>query len=152
LEIGYNYRLTNIQAAIGVAQLEHFEEAVRAKVEIARQYNDALQNIPGLTLPPEAGWAKNVYWVYGVIVNENFGMPRSRLQRLLWESGIETRRFFEPVHKQPILEERGDDGEYPHSNYLSENGFYLPSYIGMTPDTISIVADLIRSLHGKRHD
>lgn len=149
-EIGFNYRLTNMQAAVGVAQLEHFDEAVAGKVEVARQYNAALADIPGLTLPPEAPWAKNVYWVYGVVVEREFGVSRARLQSLLREAGVETRRFFTPVHQQPVVKWSGEEGAFPRSAHLAENGLYLPSYIGMTEETVVYVADAVRSIQ-ERH-
>jgi perosamine synthetase len=149
-EIGFNYRLTNMQAAVGVAQLEHFDEAVAGKIEVARQYNAALADIPGLTLPPEASWAKNVYWVYGIVVEPEFGMSRASLQSSLRERGVETRRFFTPVHQQPVVKWSGGEGEFPRSVHLAENGLYLPSYIGMTREIVHYVADVVRSIR-ERH-
>lgn len=149
-EIGFNYRLTNMQAAVGVAQLEHFDEAVAGKIEVARQYNAALADIPGLTLPPEAPWAKNVYWVYGIVVEPEFGMSRAALQSSLRERGVETRRFFTPVHQQPVVKWSGGEGEFPRSVHLAENGLYIPSYIGMTSETVHYVADVVRSIR-ERH-
>jgi len=149
-EVGFNYRLTNMQAAVGVAQLEHFDEAVASKVEVARNYNAALADVPGLTLPPEATWAKNVYWVYGVVVGPEFGMSRAELQSSLREAGVETRRFFTPVHRQPVVKWSGVGGRFPRSVHLAENGFYLPSYVGMTKETVLYVADVIRSIRERR--
>jgi perosamine synthetase len=145
-EIGFNFRLTNVQAAIGVAQLEHFEEAVSQKVEVARRYTAHLRGTRGLRLPPEASWARNVYWVYGVVVETAFGISRKELQQGLREMNIETRRFFDPVHRQPILKHLRMQGAYPHSIELADNGLYLPSYIGMTEDVIERVARAVRSL------
>jgi perosamine synthetase len=146
-EIGFNYRMTNLQAAVGVAQLEHFDEAVSAKRAIGASYNRALDGIEGLSLPPEAPWATNSFWVYGVVVEEVFGLSRRSLQRLLREAGIETRRFFSPVHRQPIFPNAGSDAEYPRSLRLGENGFYLPSFIGITPETVAWIGRIIRELH-----
>lgn len=148
-EVGYNYRLTNIQAAVGVAQMEHFDEAVEAKIEIARNYTAALSGVDGLTLPPEARWGKNVFWVYGIVVEKEFGLRRSVVQRLLRHAGIETRRFFTPIHRQPIFRD-ATDGDYPTSVHLGENGLYLPSYIGMTKDTIVRIANAIRNCQSQR--
>jgi perosamine synthetase len=145
-EVGFNYRLTNMQAAVGVAQLEHLSEATASKIAVARQYNEALSDIPGLTLPPEAVWAKNVYWVYGILVEPEFGVPRALLQEQLLARGIETRRFFTPLHRQPIVPPQGDAADYPRSAYLAEHGLYLPSYVGMTEATVERVAETLRAL------
>ena len=145
-EMGYNFRMTNLQAAIGVAQLEHFDEAVSQKIEIARQYTAWLEDIRGLTLPPEASWAKNVYWVYGVVVEPGFGISRAALQQHLREMKIETRRFFSQVHRQPILSHLQMRAGCPRSAHLADNGFYLPSYIGMTTDVVERIAQAVRSL------
>jgi perosamine synthetase len=147
--IGHQYRMTNLQAAIGCAQMEHADEAVAAKIDIARKYNAALAGIPGLTLPPECAWAKNVYWVYGVLVEDAFGMSRLDTQRRLDALGVETRTFFYPTHRQsmfPALTEGESLRRFPVSNRLWERGFYIPSYIGMGDDVIARVAEAIRSL------
>lgn len=149
-EIGFNYRLTNMQAAVGVAQLEHLDEATASKVAVGQWYNAALAHVPGLTLPPAAEWARNVYWVYGVLAGPEFGVPRAELQTLLREEGIETRRFFTPLHRQPIVAGAGPEAEFPRSTYLSEHGLYLPSYVGMTEDVVARVADTIVSIR-RRH-
>lgn len=148
-EIGYNYRLTNMQAAVGVAQLEHFADAVRGKIEIAKRYNAALRGIKGLTLPPEAKWSKNVYWVYGVIIEEDFGVQRATLQKRLRERRIETRRFFTPIHQQPIVKTAGVGGSYPESERLARRGLYLPSFIGMGEESILRVAKAIGKIQGE---
>jgi perosamine synthetase len=142
-QIGFNYRLTNMQAAVGVAQMEHFDEAVTRKIGIAKEYNAALENVRGLTLPPEAAWAKNVYWVYGIVVEPEFGLSRIKLQSSLREVGIETRRFFTPIHRQPIVRSSAKDEDFPRSLHLAEHGLYLPSFIGMSTDSILRVADAI---------
>jgi len=101
--LGYNYRLTNIQAAIGVAQMEKVETILESKARIARTYDEALADIPGISLPPQAEWAVNVYWLYSILVDEKtYGMSRDQLIALLTENGFETRPFFPPVHMQPI--------------------------------------------------
>ena len=150
-EIGYNFRLTNLQAAIGVAQLEHFAEAVAAKIAIGEEYNHLLQGIEGLTLPPQAAWAQNSYWVYGIVVERDFGVTRAELQQKLRERKIETRRFFTPVHQQPIIKQAAESSAYAHSCHLAEHGLYLPSYIGMTSDVIARVAETIRDIQQQHY-
>lgn len=145
-EVGYNYRLTSLQAAVGVAQLEHFDEALRCKIEIAERYRARLGGTPGLRLPPEADWATHAYWVYGVVVEPSFGGTRDDLQRRLAACGIETRRFFSPVHEQPFIGGRLGAPGCPRARYLSQHGLYLPSYVGMTEADIDRVAHEIRSI------
>ncbi|XYI03549.1 DegT/DnrJ/EryC1/StrS family aminotransferase [Sorangium sp. So ce1128] len=145
--VGYNYRMTNLQAAVGVAQIENLSRATAAKIAIAERYDAALAGIPGLTLPPRSEWATNVHWVYGILVEEEFGVSRSELQRLLAEAGIETRRFFTPLHRQPIFRQHVEDWPFPHADRLWDRGLYIPSYIGMEDAVINRVATAIRRVH-----
>lgn len=109
-ELGYNYRLSSLQAAIGVAQLDHLDVAVQRKIEIAERYDRLLARAGGITRPPAAAWVRNVYWAYGILVNEReFGRSRAEVQRFLDSAGIETRRMFTPIHRQPFLNLRLPD-------------------------------------------
>ena len=101
--LGYNYRMTNIQAALGVAQMERIDQIIKQKRKNANLYGNGLQNIPGITLPPEAAWAKNIYWLYSILIDEEeFGMSSKELGGQLKKRGIETRPLFPPVYQQPI--------------------------------------------------
>lgn len=146
--IGFNYRMTNIQAALGLAQCEKIEEKVERKREIARLYTELLKDEPGLTLPYEAPWAKNVYWMYGILIGDGFGVSRDELMRKLKDKGVDTRAFFYPMHLQPVYQ--GDDprlpdtsGEYPVSSDLAKRGLYLPSGPGLTRSQIEEVVDKV---------
>jgi perosamine synthetase len=145
-EIGFNYRMTNLQAAVGLAQLQHLDEAVEAKIGIAREYSARLQDVPGITIPPNSNWGPNVYWVYGVLIEDAFGPDRKTVQAELKRNGIETRRFFHPLHRQPIIPTVGIREEFPMSTRISKRGMYLPSYIGMDSATIERVADCLTGL------
>ena len=145
-EIGFNYRMTNLQAAMGVVQLQHLDEAVQAKIAIAREYNALLANVPGITTPPDSPWGPNVFWVYGVLIEDEFGMDRKAVQSELKRDGIETRRFFHPLHRQPIMPKAGIRQAFPKSSNLSERGLYLPSFIGMGSTTIERVAAVLSAL------
>ena len=147
-EVGFNYRMTNLQAAVGLAQLEHVDEAVRRKIEIASQYSRELEGIIGLSLPPTAEWATNVFWVYGILIDEGFGISRAALQVALGDRGIETRRFFSPVTSQPFLKKSAKMIDCPRSSFLARVGLYLPSFIGITALEIQRVTDAIRSIQG----
>jgi perosamine synthetase len=147
-EIGFNYRMTNLQAAVGLAQLQHLDEAVEAKIAIAREYSVRLRHVPGITIPPDSNWAPNVYWVYGILIEDAYGLDRKTVQAELKCQGIETRRFFHPLHRQPIIPKAGIREAFPMSARISERGMYLPSYIDMDSATIERVADC---LSGLRH-
>lgn len=154
-EVGYNYRLTNMQAAIGLAQLERIEELVAARRQNANLYNQLLKSIPGLTLPPEKEWAKNVYWMYGVLVNNEFGVLMLKLREKLLEKGIETRTFFIGMHQQPAYRNYSSryrysfpdlGGNYPVSEELTRKGFYLPSSSHLTKEQINFITDTIKNI------
>jgi perosamine synthetase len=145
-EIGFNFRMTNLQAAMGIVQLRHLDDAVAAKVAIAREYSEILANVPGITTPPNSAWGPNVYWVYGVMIEDEFGLDRSSVQSALKRNGIETRRFFYPLHRQPIMPKAGIRQAFPRSVHLSEKGLYLPSFIGMDSATIERVANCLVAL------
>jgi perosamine synthetase len=145
-EIGFNYRMTNLQAAMGLVQLQHLDEAVEAKIAIAREYNALLANVRGITTPPDSAWGPNVFWVYAVLVEDEFGLDRKTVQSELKRDGIETRRFFYPLHLQPIMPKAGIRQTFPKSVHLSERGLYLPSFIGMGSSTIKRVANCLAAL------
>jgi perosamine synthetase len=147
-EIGFNYRMTNLQAAVGVVQLQHLDEAVQAKIAIAREYNALLAKVPGITTPPDSAWGPNVFWVYAVLIEDEFGLDRKTVQSELKLNGIETRRFFHPLHRQPIMPKEGIRQAFPKSSDLSERGIYLPSFIGMGSSTIERVAAGLTGLRG----
>jgi perosamine synthetase len=136
-DVGFNYRLTNLQAAIGLAQCERFEEKVRRKIERARVYDELLGDAPGIQTPVQAPGCRNVYWMYGIVLNAEFGPDRNRVREELARAGIETRPFFVPMHLQPVFQ--GSDrrwpdlrGDYPVSERLGARGLYLPSGLDLT--------------------
>ena len=148
---GMNYRLTNIQAAIGLAQTERIEYAVERKRSIARRYLERLAGFEHVTLPVERPWAKNVYWMFAILVNDSFGMTKERVMAGLKAKGVDTRSFFYPMSQQPAL--KGDDprvpdlrGRWPVSDDLARRGLYLPSGIGLTDEQVRYCADALTSL------
>jgi perosamine synthetase len=142
--MGYNYRLTNIQAAIGVAQVETVEAKINRKRFIGQTYNELLSGVQDLTLPYEEPWAKNVYWMYGILVKESFGRTKDELMGMLHDRGVDTRSFFCPMSLQPVFKDHDDrfpdvDGEYPVSVDLWNRGLYLPSGLPLTIEQQEIV-------------
>lgn len=141
--MGFSYRMTNVQAAIGLGQLEKIDELLQARIDHARFYNSFLREIPGITTPPQAENAKPVYWMYGILVEEEFGISRDELRHKLAEQGIETRSFFIPIHLQPIYAHLYSD-EYPISEELGNKGLYLPSSSSLKPEEIEYISRVIR--------
>jgi perosamine synthetase len=147
--MGFNYRLTNIQAAIGLAQVEKLDEKVECKRWIGATYNELLADRADLTLPAEEPWAKNVYWMYGILVEESFGVNKDDLMAMLKTKGVDTRSFFCPMSLQPVYK-RADPrfpdstGQYPVSVDLWNRGLYLPSGLGLTrTDMEEVVEKLV---------
>lgn len=151
LDIGFNYRMTNIQAGMGLAQFERIEEFVNARRKNAELYRQYLKDIKGITLPLEKEWAKNVYWMYGILVEKEFGISRDLLMRELLKKGIETRQFFIPLHKQPVFIKMGlfKNESYPVAEELGKKGMYLPSGSGLREKEIKYIADSIKEIHDK---
>ncbi|MBI2983320.1 MAG: DegT/DnrJ/EryC1/StrS family aminotransferase [Chloroflexi bacterium] len=139
--LGHNYRLTNLQAAIGVAQIASIDERVRRKREIATRYTDRLTRLPQLQLPVERPWATNVYWMYGVVLREDAGIERDELAARLRDRGVDTRPFFVGMHEQPVLQRMGlFAGErYPNSERIASRGLYLPSGLALTREQQHVV-------------
>lgn len=149
-DLGYNYRMTNMQAALGVAQLEHIDELAERRRRNAKFYNGRLGSVPGLQLPVEKDYAKNVYWMYGIVVDKaRFGLSRDELMARLKDDGVDTRYFFRPMHSQKVLGKFGiqDSGAYPVSQHLSESGLYLPSGSGLTESQLERVCRAIIKAH-----
>jgi perosamine synthetase len=148
---GMNYRLTNMQAAIGLAQTEKLDFAVARKREIARAYLEHLHGFEHITLPVERPWARNVYWMFSILVNDSFGMTKDEVMAALKARGVDSRSFFYPMSQQPAL--RGDDprfpdlrGQWPVSDDIARRGLYLPSGIGLTAEQVRFCAETLRSL------
>ena len=143
--VGFNYRMTNLQAAVGLAQVEQLDGFVAARRRNALEYNRRLHGIPGIRTPAEAPWAKNVYWMYGILVDEQeYGMSRDALRKVLADHGIETRTFFIPMHCQPVYWKQYQGERYPVAEDLCRRGFYLPSASSLALDEIEYVAEVIR--------
>jgi perosamine synthetase len=133
--LGWNLRMTNMQAALGLAQLERLDQFVDRKRHMGALYTNILKDVKGLQLPQEkTNYAENVYWVYGLLVDESTGMNAEIVMRKLAERGIGTRPFFYPMHQQPILRRMGlfEGAHYPVAERMYRQGFYLPSGLGLT--------------------
>lgn len=142
--LGFNYRMTNLQAAIGLAQTEAMADLVAARRRNAMLYNKLLADIPGITTPAELPGCKNVYWMYSVMVQDEFGLTRDQLRHFLAREGIETRTFFIPMHFQPIYYHTFKGQRYPVAENLCYRGFYYPSSSSLTEREIRYIVGATR--------
>lgn len=142
---GYNFRMTGYQAAMGVAQMKKIKTIINDKRRVAHLYNKYLGNVSGLQLPYEAEWAKNVYWMYGIVLNKKFNKSRDAVVEYLHKQGIETRSFFCPIGDQPCV--KSLDGyrrtPIPVARKLWKNGMYLPSSSSLSERSIKFIASKI---------
>lgn len=148
-EIGSNFRMTNLQAAVGLAQLERIDEFVKIKRANGTAYNRMLQDIDWLQKPVERPWAKNVYWMYGVVIDEKTGLDAEECSARLKRRGIGTRPFFLGMHEQPVFKDMGlfKGEKYPVTERLSKQGFYLPSGMTLTENKICQVVQALKEIY-----
>jgi perosamine synthetase len=138
--------MTNLQAAIGMAQLERLEEFVARKRHMGRRYSELFSDIPGIQVPlAKTEYAENIYWVYGLVLKNDVPFDAGEAMRRLQAEGIGTRPFFWPMHEQPVLRNAGlFSGEtYPVSERLARRGFYVPSGLALTDSQMQRVAEAL---------
>jgi len=145
---GHNFRMTGYQAAFGIVQLSRIDEILDQKRLIAKKYSNALKDIPGLQLPVERENYKNVYWMYAITVNSDFGATRDKLMEHLLADGIDTRTFFCPMNQQPFLREQLGyrDVLCPVADQIWQSGLYLPSSNNLSDDQISLISASIAKI------
>jgi perosamine synthetase len=147
-EIGWNYRLTNLQAALGIAQLERLDWALERKRQIAQIYFQKLKPLSSVVQLPciKTDYAENHFWVFGVVINPHHGVDAASVMAQLSAEGIGTRPFFWPIHAQPVLLKDMSFGSsmFPVADKLGVFGFYLPSGIGTCLSSIERSADITR--------
>lgn len=134
-ELGYNYRMSNIQAAVGLAQLEEIDNHITIKRELGLHYQELFKHVSGIQLPvSKTEYAENVYWVFGIVLEPEIPMDASDMINALADVGIGCRPFFYPMHQQPVFKKMGlfKNEEYPIAEKLGTRGFYVPS--GLTVD------------------
>ena len=145
--MGWNYRMTNLQAAIGLAQLEKIQSHLRLKRRMGEFYNSAFSEFEFLQLPLVSdGNSSNLYWVYPITLKENSPVDRANVLEFLSKSKIGTRTFFWPMHEQPVFKKMRlfTNEKYPVAEYISRNGFYIPSGLGNDKEDQKIVAERLR--------
>lgn len=137
--IGYNYRMMNLPAAIGLAQLEQIDVQLQARRRIAELYKNRLQDVPGITLQAEQSWARHVYWMFSIVLEPEFWLERDLVSEMLGEKNIETRPLFYPSHTFPSYIKSVGDEKFPVAEHLSANGLSLPTWAGLTEDEIDFI-------------
>jgi perosamine synthetase len=144
-ELGYNFRLTNLQAALGVAQIDRMDQIIKKKRAIASFYTERLKGISGIQLPVEENWARSVFWMYGLVLSESISMNAEQFASALRSKGVETRPFFLGMHEQPVFHKRGLflNEQYPVAERLARQGLYLPSGLALTEDQMQKVSDAV---------
>ena len=146
LVVGHNYRMTNIQAAIGVAQMRKINSIVMMKKNVAKEYDEQLKDIPGISLPPNSDWAENIFWLYTILIDETItGLSAAMLSSELEDNNIDSRMVFYPMHVQPIYQ---TDGSFPVADMLHKTGISLPSSPDITKSEIDKICQVIKSLIG----
>lgn len=148
-ELGYNFRMTNMQAAVGCAQLERIDETVKKKRHIGAVYNELFKGTNGLQLPlAKTSYAENIYWVYGMVLTDDVPIDADEMMQRLRAEGIGTRGFFWPMHEQPVFQKMGlFKGEhYPVAERLAQRGFYIPSGLTLTDDDQVYVAEKVKKV------
>ena len=148
-ELGWNYRMTNLQAALGLAQLERLDDFIDRKRAMGTRYSHLLKNVEGIQLPLEyTESAENIYWVYGLVLNDSIPFDAEEAMKKFAAVGIGTRPFFWPMHEQPVFRKMGlFIGEsYPVAERLARRGFYLPSGLALTGQQLEKVAAFAREV------
>jgi perosamine synthetase len=143
--IGFNYRMTNLQAALGVAQMKHIDQVIERKRRNAAIYHSLLKELPGLTLPQEAPWARHVYWLYTVLVEDRFKVSRKRIINEMALQGIETRPVFYPITSMPPYRSRRNQS-FAVAERIAKKGLSLPSSPLLNRETIQEICSVIRQL------
>jgi perosamine synthetase len=148
-ELGWNFRLTNLQAALGVAQLERLDKSVAIKRRMGARYAELLRGTPGIQLPVASmPYADNIYWVYGLVLEDAVPFAAKEAMARLGKLGIGTRPFFWPMHEQPVFRRMGlFDGErHPAAERIARRGFYIPSGMALTDAQMQRAARAVREM------
>ena len=152
-ELGFNYRMTNLQAALGVAQLERLDEFVQRKRKIGKFYNEQLSGLTELELPPvNTTYSENIYWVYGIVLSDKVGFEADEMIRRLANLGVGTRPFFWGMHEQPVFRRMGlfSGEQYPVTERIARRGLYLPSGLALgLEQQVYVVKAVKRALFSK---
>tara|TARA_R110002012_G_scaffold220618_1_gene392261 strand:+ start:11805 stop:12911 length:1107 start_codon:yes stop_codon:yes gene_type:complete len=145
-ELGWNFRITNVQAAIGLAQLERFDKAIKQKRLVGETYNRCLEEVAGVQLPlAHTNYAENIYWVFTIVLKN--GQTAETLINALKEKGIGSRPFFYGMHNQPVFKKMGlfKNEHYPVADFIAQHGFYIPSGLGLDLNKIPYISASLKT-------
>lgn len=148
-EISDNYRFTNLQAAVGLAQLERLQEFVERKRKMGAYYTEQFKDLEGVILPQEkTSCADNIYWVYGMVLKEKYTVTNREIVKMLAAEGIGARTFFWCMHEQPVYMKEGlfSNQSYPNAEYLARKGFYIPSGLALTQEQMEEVVNKVKKV------
>jgi len=151
-ELGYNFRMSNLQAAVGLAQFERLDEFIQRKRSIGRYYTELLSDISGLQLPlQKTEYAENIYWVFGIILEDKVPFGADEMLQHLSEYKIGARSFFWPMHEQPVFRKMGlfRDEKFPIAELMARRGFYIPSGLGISDEQVETVARTLKKIMEK---
>ncbi len=151
-DISWNYRITNMQAALGVSQVNRLNKIIKTKKKIGKFYYEKFKNNKNLIIQPiKFDYAENIFWIYGIVLKKGSKKKRQEIQKKLLKLNIDTRPFFWPMHKQDIFKKMGffKKEKHPVSEFLSNNGFYIPSGIDLSYKKLNYIADTINKLTSK---
>lgn len=140
--VGYNYRMTNIEAAIGLAQLENIGKFLEKRRLIAMWYSENLKDIPGITLPVEKDYALHSYWMYTILIEDGFGKNRDEVIELLQRNGVETRPVFYPMHVMPVYKE--DSDRLKCAEGIALKGINLPTFYELTNEDVEFIGEVLK--------
>lgn len=144
----FNFRMSNLQAALGLAQLERLDEFLEKRRRLAAMYREHIAPVPGIVVPPLEDGFESANWMFGILVDDDFGCSRDELRRLLAADGIETRAFFAPLHIQPAYLEEFEGARLHGAETLGRTGLYLPSALWITEDDVARIAARIAQAAG----
>jgi len=148
-ELGWNFRMTNLQAALGVAQLERLDEFVQRKRHMGKRYTELLTGTRSIQLPlAQTTYADNIYWVYGLVIDDSVPFDAKEAMARLGKQGIGTRPFFWPIHEQPVFRKMGlfKDESHPVAERIARRGFYIPSGIALTDEQMERSAAAVKEI------
>jgi perosamine synthetase len=148
--VGYNYRMTNVAAAIGLAQLERVDWQVKGRTDVAFWYQEHLRDVPGLLWQAQKGWAKRVWFLFTLVLDGYAPSVLDELVRHLLKSGIDTRPFYHPLHTMPPYLQESYSDSFPVAERLSPRGLNLPTWAGMTSEDVQYVCNTISTYLDKK--
>ena len=149
-ELGWNMRMTNLQAALGVAQLEKLDQFVARKRDMGKGYTERFSDLEKYVQLPlvKTEYAENIYWVYGMVLKDQIRFGADVAMKKMGDFGVGTRPFFYPMHKQPVFQKMGlfEKESFPVAEWLAERGFYIPSGLALSEDQMEKVVETVKRI------